>query len=167
MKNAVTLIVLSIFLSCDDGDLTIDSVDFDSIETAQTCDTVSTTTDSVLFKINGDEALILEVASGTFKNEVSTEIIEQEISTTTKLTYRIFSDDVSSDYFCDDLPPISPIVIEEVTAEDGTVFITTTTTDSVTFSHLIQLSEISFITSDGSRITDLQINEYGTVTTSL
>lgn len=167
MKNAVTLIVLSIFLSCDDGDLTIDSVDFDSIETAQTCDTVSATTDSVLFKINGDEALILEVASGTFKNEVSTEIIEQEISTTTKLTYRIFSDDVSSDYFCDDLPPISPIVIEEVTAEDGTVFITTTTTDSVTFSHLIQLSEISFITSDGSRITDLQINEYGTVTTSL
>lgn len=167
MKNVVSLIILSIFLSCDDGDLTIDAVDFDSIETPQTCDAVSTTTASVLFKINGDEALILELPSGTFKNEVSTESIAQEISSTTKLTYRIFTDDVSSDYFCDDVPPISPTVTEEVTAEDGTVFITTTTTDSETFSHLIQLSEISFVTSDGSRITDLQISEFGTVTTQL
>lgn len=167
MKKVVTLLFLSIFLSCDDGDLAIDTVDFDSIETPQTCRAISTTTTNVLFKINGDEALILELPTGIFKNEISTEIIQREISSTTKLTYRIFTDDVSSNYFCDEVPPISPTVSEEVNAEDGIVFITTTTIDSETFSHLIELSEISFVTSDGSRITDLQISKFGTVTTKL
>jgi len=38
------------------------------------------------------------------------------------------------------------------------------TTD--TFEHSIQLSEITFISSTNQRITDLRINEFGTVTTS-
>ncbi|MFD0798628.1 hypothetical protein ACFQZJ_14240 [Maribacter chungangensis] len=167
MKKVCSLIIFLSLLSCDDGDLAIETVDFDSITTVQTCGSVSATASNLLFKINGSEALILELPSGTIKNEVSSEIIKREISSTTKLTYRIFTDDVSKNYFCDPIPPTSPTVSEEVIAEEGNIFITTTSADSETFSHLIELSGISFITANGSRITDLQIDAFGTVTTKL
>lgn len=167
MKKVFNLIVFVCFLSCDDGDLAIETVDFDSITTIQTCNAVSATTSNLLFKINGAEALILELPAGLLQNEVSSGVITSEISSTTKLTYRIFSDTVSQDYFCNSIPPTSPVVSEEVVAEQGSVFITTTTTDNESFTHLIELSGISFITADGSRITDLQIDAFGTVTTAL
>ncbi len=167
MKKNFILILFVCLISCDDGDLAIETVDFDSITTIQTCDPVSATASNLLFKINGSEALILELPAGLLKNEVSAEVITSEISSTTKLTYRIFTDAVSANYFCDAIPPTSPSVSEEVKAEEGNIFVTTTTTDSETFSHLIELSGISFITADGSRITDLQISEFGIVTTKL
>ena len=167
MKKIFSFILFLSLLSCDDGDLAIETVDFDSITTIQTCNTVSATTSNLLFKINGSEALILELPAGLIKNEISSELITSEISSTTKLTYRIFTDNVSQNYFCDAIPPTSPTVSEEVTAEEGTIFITTTSTDAETFSHLIELSGISFVTADGSRITDLQIDAFGTVTTTL
>jgi hypothetical protein len=167
MKKVFSLILFVCLLSCDDGDLAIETVDFDSITTIQTCNTVSATTSNLLFKINGSEALILELPAGLIKNEISTELIEEKISTTTKLTYRIFSDDVDQKYFCDAIPPITPSVTQEIEAKAGTIFITTTTEDSKTFSHFIELSEITLQEEEnGPRITDLQISEFGTVTTT-
>lgn len=167
MKKAFSLVIFLCLFSCDDGDLAIETVDFDSITTVQTCGTVSATASNLLFKINGSEALILELPAGLIKNEISTEVITSEISTTTKLTYRIFNDDVSQAYFCNAIPPTSPTVSDEVLAVAGTIFITTTTEDSETFSHFIELSGISFVTEDGPRITNLEIDEFGTVTTAL
>lgn len=167
MKKNFTLLLFACLLSCDDGDLAIETVDFDSITTVQTCGTVSATASNLLFKINGSEALILELPAGLLKNEISAGVITSVISSTTTLTYRIFNDDVSQAYFCNTIPPTSPTVSEEVTAEEGSIFVTTTSTDDETFTHLIELSGISFITADGSRITDLQIDAFGTVTTAL
>jgi hypothetical protein len=167
MKKNISLFFLLLCISCDDGDLQIETVDFDSIETPDFCKTVSVTTANLLFKINGDEALILELPAGLLKNEVSTTIITSGISTTTILTYRIFTDDVPRDYFCDELAPTSPTVSEEIIAEEGDILVTTTALDAETFEHKIELSGISFITKDKSRITDLQISDFGTVTTTL
>ncbi len=167
MKKLFSFILFLCLLSCDDGDLAIETVNFDSITTVQTCGTVSATASNLLFKINGAEALILELPAGLLKNEISDGVITSEISSTSKLTYRIFTDEVSNDYFCDVIPPTTPSVSEEITAAEGTIFITTTTEGSETFNHLIELSGISFITEDGSRITDLQIDLFGTVTTVL
>lgn len=167
MKKMFSLILFISFLSCDDGDLAIETVDFDSITTVQTCGTVSASEPNLLFKINGSEALILELPAGLLKNEVSTERIESNIPANATLTYRIFSDVVSQEYFCNTIPLTTPSVSEEVIAAEGTIFVTTTAVDDETFNHLIQLSGISFITADGSRITNLQINEFGSVTTSL
>jgi hypothetical protein len=167
MKKMFSLILFICLISCDDGDLAIEAVDFDTITTVQTCGTVSASASNLLFKINGSEALILELPAGLLKNEISDGVITSEISSTTKLTYRIFTDEVSNDYFCDVIPPVNPSVTEEIEANEGAIFITTTTEDSENFSHLIELSGISFITEDGSRITDLQIDLFGTVTTAL
>ena len=72
-------------------------------------------------------------------------------------------------YFCDDIPVVSPTVIDEVIAEDGLVIIETTVDpeDETVFVHTISLSGISFVTGNGERITNLAINEFGEVTTAI
>lgn len=167
MKKYLAIVLCLIVLSCDDGDLEIETLDFDSITSVQNCGGVSVSVSNVLFKINGDEALILELPNGAIKNEVTTEDIIVNVTEAGSVIYRIFSGTVSSSYFCDEVPPIEPVVTQEVAAEDGIIYITTTTEDSVTFVHTIRLSGISLVTENGSRITDLRINEFGSVTTSL
>ncbi|MGB3151945.1 MAG: hypothetical protein WBB27_14905 [Maribacter sp.] len=168
MKKLLLFTGFICFFSCNDGDLQIETVDFDSITTVQSCNAISASAANVLFKINGDEALILELPSGSLANEVTTTDIVREVDEQVVITYRIFSDNVTNAYFCDAIPSIEPTVIEEIIAENGQVFITTVAGEGDTFLHTIQLSEISFVNENGdTRITDQRINEFGTVTTSL
>lgn len=166
MKKYLLIGCSILFFGCNDGDLQIETVDFDSIETVQSCDTVSVSTENVLFKINGDEALIVTLPSGLLKNEVSTTELTSAVPGSSQISYRIFSETVTSTYFCDSPPPLTPTVLEEIEAEGGSIIITTTTEDSITFTHTIQLSGITFLNENGSRITDLQVSEFGTVTTT-
>ena len=167
MKNLIVLCFVALFYSCNDGDLQIETIDFDSVALS-TCESTVTTSSTIFFKINNKEALILELQSGILKNEVSSEVITSLVPSQSKLTYRVFSDNVSSNYFCDVIPTTTPSVIEEIESENGEVRITTTLAEGTTdtFEHTIQLSEITFISSTNQRITDLRINEFGTVTTS-
>lgn len=158
--------LLVLLLACDDGDLQIDTIDFDDIA-IQDCGDVDADQPNVLFKINDAQALILELPSGTLKNEVTTTAITSSVPGASKVTYRLFSTTVATSYFCNDIPVAEPVVTEEIPAESGTVIITTTTQDSITFTHTIQLDNISFVTSDDERITDLRINDFGTVSTKL
>ena len=152
--------------SCDDGDLQIETLDFDSFS-IETCDSPITTATDVLFKINGDEVLILELGAGLLVNEVTTEARTSALPSNSNLIYRIFDGSVTSGYFCDAIPPVSPVVIEEIIASSGTVSVTTTSTDGVTFTHLIQLEGITLLNGQDERITDLSINDFGEITTSI
>lgn len=165
MKKYLIIGCSLLLFGCDDGNLQIETVDFDSITEVQNCGTLSTTTSNVVFKINGDESLIVTLANGLLKNEVTTTDLESIVPDNSQVSYRIFSDDVTSAYFCDAPPPLTPTVLEEIEAEGGSVIINTTTTDNVTYTHTIKLSGITFLNENGSRITDLQVNEFGTVTT--
>ncbi|MFS4456611.1 hypothetical protein [Maribacter sp. 2304DJ31-5] len=161
------LILSTVLISCNDGDLEIETINFDSITTVQNCGTINVTGTNVVFKINDDEALIIELADGLIKNEVTETELESAVPGNTRVTYRIFSDNVSTAYFCDAVPPIEPVVTEEIEAQAGTVLVNTVAVDAETFEHTIRLSGISFVMEDGSRITNLQINEFGKVTTKL
>jgi hypothetical protein len=169
MKNLLTFLLCLTLYSCDDGDLTIETIDFDDIE-IDYCDATVSTSTTLFFKINGNEALILTLASGTIKNEASDGEVEYPISSSTTLTYRDFSDDVSSGYFCDQIPTTEPTVIEEIEAQSGSVLISTVEIidgETISYEHTIRLSEITLINaSNNQRITDLSINEFGTVTTN-
>jgi len=168
MKKYLLIVCSILFFNCNDGDLQIETVDFDSIDTIESCNDISPTTENVLFKINGDEALILNLPSQLLRNEVSTATgIESAVPGSSQITYRIFTESVSSSYFCDSPPPLTPTVLEEIEAEGGSIIVTTVEVDSVTFSHTIQLSGVTFLNENGSRITDLQVNEFGTVTTTV
>ena len=167
MKNLIILCFVALFYSCNDGDLQIETIDFDSVAIS-TCESTVTTSSTIFFKINNQEALILELQSGILKNEVSDGVITSLVPSQSKVTYRIFSDNVTSNYFCDVIPTTTPSVIEEIESENGEVRITTILAEGTTdtFEHTIQLNEITFISSTNQRITDLRINEFGTVTTT-
>jgi len=166
MKNLFVLSVIALLVSCDDGDLQIETIDFNSVGISN-CEATVTTSSTIFFKINDKEALILELQSGILKNEVSPEVIISSVPSQSKLTYRVFTENVASDYFCDAIPTTIPTVIEDIIAENGEVQITTTLAEGTTdtFEHTIELNEITFITSLNKRITDLRINEFGTITT--
>ena len=167
MKVLLALIVFSLIISCDDGDLQIETIDFDSA-TLDFCETETTTSSTIFFKLNSSEALILDLQSGVLKNEASVGQIESTVPGQSKITYRTFSDNVTRGYFCDEIPPTTPTVSEEISAEGGTVFITTvqSETDTTVYEHTIEFSGISLINSKGERITDLSINDFGTITTT-
>lgn len=163
MKNFLFLPIL-ILLSCGDGDLQIETLNFNGIN-PQNCETLTVDTD-LFFKINNNnEAIILKLQKGLLKNEATTETIVSSVPGQSKLTYRIFSDKVTSNYFCDDIPPSTPVVTEEIEATAGEVRITTTDEGSGEFKHVIELNNITLLTGKNERITDLTINEFGTITT--
>lgn len=168
MKNFILISALFILFSCDDGDLQIDTIDFDSVAIT-TCESTVNTSSTVFFKMNGTEALILTLENGVLKNETSETVISSAVPSKSQLTYRVFTDAVTKNYFCDAIPTTTPEVLEEVGASAGEILITTTKVDNgttVTYEHEIELSGVTFITSKDERITDLQISEFGTVTTS-
>ena len=151
-----------LILSCNDGDLQVETLDFDNIE-AQHCGTLSTGTE-LFFKINNNEALILTLQSGVLKNKATVEDIKSTVPSQSKLIYRSFSDKVTTNYFCDTIPLVSPTVQEEIEATKGSVVIKTVASDNGSFVHTIKLSNITLLKDDGTRITDLTINDFAELT---
>jgi len=168
MKRLVFIFFTGILMSCNDGDLQIESIDFDD-SSIQTCEATITLSSTVFFKLNTEEALILELASGLLKNEVSQDTIISALPGESSLIYRLFTGTVATNYFCDAIPPITPTVLEEIEASVGEVLITTiqSLTDSTQFEHTIELRNITLINEQGERITDTSISNFGTITTSL
>lgn len=153
-------------LSCNDGDLQVETLDFDSVD-PQFCAIENELDRTLFFKINNDEALILTLESGLLLNEASTETIISAISDTgSQLTYRIFSDNITSDYFCSAIPLIEPAVQENIEATGGEVTISTTMNADGNFEHIIELQNITLETEENERITDLTITNFGTITTT-
>ncbi|MGB5698461.1 hypothetical protein [Muriicola sp.] len=167
MKRTFLLLLSVILFACNDGDLQIASIDFDSVS-IQTCESTITTSSTVFFKINGEEALILELQSGLLQNVASQDTIISAIPTQSSLIYRLFDGTVNTNYFCDAIPLTSPGVLEEIEATVGEVLISTiqNASDSTQFDHTIQLRNISLINEQGERVTNVTINDFGTITTS-
>jgi hypothetical protein len=166
MKRVFLLFGFLVLNACSDGDLEIDVIDFDSTA-LQFCETQTTVNSTVFFKINDDEALILELQSGVLQNQASTDTIRSTIPSQSNLIYRFFDDGVSKNYFCDDIPPATPSVVEEILAEAGEVLITTirSATDTTLYEHTLKLSGITLVNGKGERITNTQIEDFGIITT--
>ena len=167
MRILIILAVLALFVSCDDGDLQIETIDFDAAS-LEFCESETTVSSTVFFKLNTTEALILELQSGVLQNEASDGTVTSTVPGQSQVIYRTFSDNIAKAYFCDDIPPTTPNVVEEIIAEGGEVLITTVqnATDTTKYDHTIELSGISLVRNNGERITDLSINEFGTISTT-
>jgi hypothetical protein len=166
MKRFFFLLLFGLVCSCNDGDLQIETIDFDEIS-IQTCESTITTASTVFFKISGEEALILELQSGLLKNEVSPDTLISSFPAQSNLVYRIFTGTVNKSYFCDAIPPSEPLVLEEIEAVSGEVLVSTlqNPTDTTLFEHTILLRNVTLLNAQGERITDTSINDFGTVST--
>ncbi len=158
--------LLVVLYSCDDGDLQIEQVDFDAskIESCPGLEDLAQTT--FFFKIDEDEALLLNLAGGLIQNETSMPgTLASTIPEPSNLIYRFFSDNVTSAYFCDAIPPLTPTVVKENSATAGDISIDTRvdtlTADTKDYRHTISIKNLSLLNDKGEQLTDLSTMEYG------
>lgn len=117
MKKFLFFILSITLLSCSDGDFDIPAFDFE--------DNVSICGEYTLYRTNSDdtEAIALTMTTSDFTTTVGEE--EFSVATSRAITYRVFDDGIGNNYFCQDIPPITPNVLKELTATNGTIIVTT------------------------------------------
>lgn len=121
MKNILFILLLTfVCISCDDGDLIVTDFDFED-QNLEWCGTQNT---QVLFKTNNvgvNESIALvfdhEISAPGFLLQEETQL-ELSINEKNQVIYRTFDAEVG-DYFCNEIPPISPVVIEEYRSTSG------------------------------------------------
>lgn len=122
MKKIVLILLVSITISCDDGNFNIPEFNF-------TNESIDNCGDLVIYKINDIESLVLELNQDNTEDTFFSEIKENKTYTlsesgTNSITYRTFDTEPTSNYFCQNIPPTSPLVINEWLGS-GTLNVTT------------------------------------------
>lgn len=161
MKRILCILTLLLFLNaCDDGNLTVDVIDFSEVP-AQKC-----SEKDVIYKVKGAEMLFIEIPASTFTEDETIDgtPIEVTINSTNKVTYRKYDGTVSSLNLCPTVPDATPNVIEQWTATSGIIQITATAikttnaTDNSTrisgYTYNINLKNITFQKPDGPQTYD-------------
>ena len=127
MKKYTCLLLFALFLNgCDDGDLTIETFDFDEI-IASSCP--NSETDVLIYKLKDQESLLLQIPKNDLKNEITGTGLPKEFDidgSTFKLAYRIYDGPVAIANICDAIRPSSPNITNEWIAKGGKIIITTT-----------------------------------------
>ncbi|HEY6144599.1 MAG TPA: hypothetical protein VIV55_14400 [Flavobacterium sp.] len=177
MKRVISLLVLALFLNgCDDGDLTMENINFDDITTIQSC-----TTNDILYKLKEKESLLLEMPESEFVNDptVPGEPILLDINNSThRVIYRFYDGAVSSNNICNTIPPAIPVVTDQWTGTSGKIQIittaikTTNSTDNSTritgYNHNITFKNITFARTSGNQVYEtFAFGDYITPATSL
>lgn len=150
MKKLLTLFIALTLISCNDGDFNVPEFDFE--------DEVNGCWDNQVLYITSSlstEAMVMTLVNEELDTIVGTESFE--ISSTLEVAYRIFDDGIGSDYFCQAIPPTTPIVVTELNAESGTINITTSTVldddaEITGYNYVITLSDLLFIEDNGDQI---------------
>ena len=121
MKKLILFFVLFAGLSCNDGDLDISSFEFE--DQVNICGTTQYT----LYRLSTGEqreALIVTLTNQQIRKD---EDIVVHVSVTENgdytVTYRLFEDQVTSDYFCAAVPPVEPKVQKDWRGVSGTIVI--------------------------------------------
>ncbi len=155
MKKYIVLLVCAFFFNgCNDGELTIQTFNFDPAAAINSC----SVNNGLFFKVKNNEALILKTPITTFANTVTPANSPRTlvINSTNQVIYRSFISIISTSYFCSTLPPATPSVTEELYASDGIagtsglIQVTTTqilnpTTNAVTgYNHYVVFKNITF-----------------------
>ncbi|PWA07318.1 hypothetical protein [Flavobacterium psychrotolerans] len=158
MKKLLGLLVSVLFLNgCDDGKLTVDTINFDDVA-ANACG-------EIIYKLNNNEALFVKIptSENAFANQptLPNAPTKIEIGGSVIMKYRFYNGKVSSDNICSLPAPISPSATEEWSASAGTIEITTTAVYSAAnattgalkiskYNHHIIIKNLVFAKPDGT-----------------
>ena len=172
MKRFLGLVgLLLVINACDDGDLTVDTLDFDSVNA------VKCTSKDVIYKVKDSEILYLEIPSTDFVNDETLANTPTliPISTTKRVVYRLYNGTASADNVCPSVPSATPNLKEEWITTSGTIEITTTaikTTDVTTnatrisgYKHYIVLKNVTFQKASGDQLYESFV--FGNYTTNV
>ncbi len=108
MKKIFIFLIAINIISCDDGNVDIPEFDFSN-------SVINNCGDLVLFKINGNETLVIELnQSNTDGVFFLTDWDETEFTLgSDAITYRTFDNAPTSSYFCQNIPPTTPSITNE------------------------------------------------------
>lgn len=170
------LSLVLLFNACDDGELTVETIDFTDAAI------VKCGLNDVYYKLNGSEILALEMPANqnAFINELTAVGVPRPIplTATNRVVYRSYDGTVAAGTICTTIPASLPNVVEEWTANSGTMEVTTTavyTTDPTTnattlsqYNHYIVFKNISFNKPSGVQVYETFVfGNYRTPATTL
>lgn len=168
--------IFALFLNgCDDGDLTMEDIDFEDVST-QSC-----TTNEIIYKLKEREALLLEMPKTDFVNEPTDvdDPIEINIDNSTyRVVYRFYNGTIASDNICNTIPPALPTVTDQWTGTSGIIQIVTTALKSTNetenstritgYNHNIVFKNITFAKNNGTQVYEtFPFGDYVTTATPL
>ena len=172
MKRILAILsVLLLITSCDDGNLTVDVIDF-SEGPIQKC-----SLKEVLYKVKDSEMLVLEIPATTFTENQTLDSapIEVAINSTNKVTYRKYNGTVTQNNICPTIPDGTPNVTEQWLATDGTIQIkataikttnaTTNATNITGYNYYIILKNVTFEKPSGPQVYETFV--FGNYTTTI
>ena len=151
--------------SCNDGDF--DTLAFNFSDTVNTCG------EHVLYRTStsNTEALIILLKQADIVDEVGTKIVP---ITTDNVIYRSFDDVVGSDYFCADIPPLTPLVLAQWLATSSStskikietsILIDEETGEQTAYKHLITLENLVISNEESQEIFETYV--FGSFNTPL
>nr|WP_315173206.1 hypothetical protein [uncultured Flavobacterium sp.] len=168
MKRFLGILFLVVMISgCDDGDLFLEDINFDDA-TVATC-----ANNDIIYKLKEKEALLLELPGFIFPSETKTQ--EVTIGGSNRVVYRFFNGTVKADNICETIPPATPIVVDQWTANAGGIIVITTeakksdpnpenSTRIIGYNHSIVLKNVTFQKTNGTQVYD--VFPFGTYTTT-
>jgi hypothetical protein len=121
MKKIVLFFVLLIGFSCNDGDLDISSFEFE--DEVNICGVTQYT----LYRLSTNEqreSLIVTLTDQQIRKDEDL-VIPVAVSENGNytVTYRLFDDQLTDDYFCSAVPPVDPTVIKDWRGVAGTIIV--------------------------------------------
>lgn len=160
MKKYASLLLFALILNgCDDGDLTVDTIDFsnESIK-AQTCDPLN---NNLIYKLKPQESLLIQLPDNSIKNDPS--VYSYDIDNSIyRVVYRAYDGTVATANICGTIPPKTPNITEEWIGTAGKIEITTVSvpgaasTDGSTtiagYNHTIVFRNITFAKPAGDQV---------------
>lgn len=130
MKHFFTLfIAVSLFFSCDDGDIIVTSFDFEEIALEQ-CGDLG---EYIFYKINNVNLETLSLRLSTqdsilFKEGNWTYTIDESNNT---VNYRTFNQEIPPTYFCSYIPPTAPTIERDYFSTQGTLVVSSQITETI------------------------------------
>jgi hypothetical protein len=121
MKKVLLFVVLLLTFSCNDGDLDISSFEFE--EEVNICGTKNYT----LYRLSTNEKREAFIVTLTDQQIRKDENIVTPVSVSVNgdytVTYRLFDDQLTDDYFCAAVPPVEPVVTKDWRGVSGRIFV--------------------------------------------
>jgi hypothetical protein len=160
MKRFLGILICAFaFNGCDDGNLSLETINFDDVAT-QSC-----SANNIIYKLKEKEALLLEIPKTTFVNEPTvpgTPTTVEIDNATNRVVYRFYNGTVAADNICNTIPPPTPVVTDQWTATSGKIEIITTTitepgsiagsTRITGYNHNIAFKNITFAKTNGTQV---------------
>ena len=114
MKQVIIVFLAALLLSCNDGNVDVPSFDFSDVDIS-----ICGEENMVLYKVKDNEAIAIElvgIIDTIFTDDGYNKNIKLSPTGANKITYRTF-DDAPKNYFCNNIPPTTPLTITEWTGE--------------------------------------------------